>query len=169
VQSIDGVLPLLATTPCLLVATDFDGTLAPIVDDPQNAWPLPRNRRALATLARQPHTRAAVVSGRSLADLEARLQPAEDGLLLVGSHGSEFEPALTGRLSPGERRLVGGIRTMVEASAAGLAGVGVEHKDARACTTAAPHAPTRRRRYAAFAGSFTWPSRLGRGSSGGRR
>jgi trehalose 6-phosphate synthase/phosphatase len=72
----------------LLVATDFDGCLAPIVDDPATARPLPEAMEALHSMTVIPGTVVAVVSGRSLADLETLLGPA-DRIHLVGSHGAE--------------------------------------------------------------------------------
>ena len=120
----------LAATPVLLVAVDFDGTLAPIVDDPAEATMLPRARRALALLSRLAHTHVAVISGRALADLDARLGPAASEVLRVGSHGSEFEPAVAGQLDAATRRLLEAAGAAMEAAASGLSGVTVETKDA---------------------------------------
>ncbi|MEZ5382809.1 MAG: trehalose-phosphatase [Microthrixaceae bacterium] len=72
----------------LLVACDYDGTLAPIVDDPAAARPLPGTMELLAELAAMPDTWASLVSGRSLADL-VHLSGPPVGLGLVGSHGAE--------------------------------------------------------------------------------
>ncbi|MFO0832136.1 MAG: trehalose-phosphatase [Phycisphaerales bacterium] len=77
-----------ASTPRLLVATDFDGTLAPLQDDPETVEPLPAAVSALSTLCRVPETHVCVISGRSLTDLWRRI-PAIPGLLLRGSYGSE--------------------------------------------------------------------------------
>lgn len=128
--SLDNVLGLLVRTPVLLVAADFDGTLAHIVEDPDAAEPTPRALRALSTLARQPHTHVAVISGRALADLEARMQPVPERALLVGSHGSEFEPELVGRLTEAQLAALAAVRSAVDEAAEGLAGVTAEHKDA---------------------------------------
>lgn len=84
--------------PVLLVACDYDGTLAPIVDDPAHAHPLRPAIAGLRGLAVLPDTHVAVVSGRSLRDLAA-LSRLPDEVHLVGSHGSEFEPASIGRFS----------------------------------------------------------------------
>ncbi len=72
----------------LLVATDFDGTLAPLVDDPAAARALPEALDALHALAALPRTSVAVVSGRSLKDLRALLGDT-GSLHLIGSHGAE--------------------------------------------------------------------------------
>ncbi len=80
----------LSRTPVLLVACDYDGTVAPIVDDPMKAVPLRETSVALRSLALLPQTHVAVISGRSLRDLAALSRlPAE--IHLVGSHGSEFD------------------------------------------------------------------------------
>ena len=58
-----------ATTPRLLLVSDFDGTLAPIVNDPADARALPVAADALIALAAVPATTVALVSGRALAVL----------------------------------------------------------------------------------------------------
>ena len=68
------------------VLVDFDGTLAPIVDDPAAAQPLPGMAAALSALQAR-GTRVAVVSGRPVAYLEAWL-PAE--IDLSGLYGLEW-------------------------------------------------------------------------------
>ncbi|HEX6548242.1 MAG TPA: trehalose-phosphatase [Candidatus Dormibacteraeota bacterium] len=68
----------------LLIATDFDGTLAAIVPEPADARPLPGAIEVLQELVPRV-LRVAIVSGRSTADLQ-RLLPVE-GLLLLGDYG----------------------------------------------------------------------------------
>lgn len=84
-----GALRELARTKRLLVALDFDGTLAPEVDDPEQARALPDARAAVLRLLAMPNTRLALVSGRAMASLEAVAQ-LPDSALLVGSHGIEL-------------------------------------------------------------------------------
>lgn len=89
----------LARTPQLLVACDYDGTIAPIVEDPTQAVPLPETVAALRTLAALPQTKVAVISGRALRDLAAMSRlPSE--IHLVGSHGSEFDVGFVHKLAP---------------------------------------------------------------------
>ncbi|MFI2103035.1 trehalose-phosphatase [Isoptericola sp. NPDC019693] len=80
-----------------VVALDFDGTLAPLVDDPAASRMTPAARAAverLADLAARPvppggdELRLALVSGRNLTDLAAR-SGVPAGTYLVGSHGAE--------------------------------------------------------------------------------
>ncbi|WP_024355523.1 bifunctional alpha,alpha-trehalose-phosphate synthase (UDP-forming)/trehalose-phosphatase [Leucobacter chironomi] len=88
-RSIDDRVRRLAALPQLIVASDFDGTLAPIVPRPQDARILPRARQALEVLRSAPDTYVAVLTGRSLAGLaETGLQ--SEGWIVSGSHGSEL-------------------------------------------------------------------------------
>ena len=80
----------LAKSPQLLVATDYDGTIAPIVNDPMSARPDRENVVALRTLATTDQTHVGVISSRALRDLAA-LSRLPQEIHLVGSHGSEFD------------------------------------------------------------------------------
>jgi trehalose 6-phosphate phosphatase len=105
-----------------LLAFDFDGTLAPLVPDPAAAALPPPTRARLARLAtRRP---CAVLSGRALDDLDARLA----GLPLVarvGNHGLEADG---GPGAAGVTGLVGAWRAALEARLRGEPGVTVEDK-----------------------------------------
>ncbi|MFZ4896084.1 trehalose-phosphatase [Plantibacter sp. Mn2098] len=79
----------LAEIPNLLVALDFDGTLAPEVDDPEQARALPAARDAVLKLIDVPGTRVALVSGRAVDSL-VRVAQLPDSVLLAGSHGVEI-------------------------------------------------------------------------------
>lgn len=95
----DDRLEQLARVPVLLVASDYDGTLAPIVADPSRARPLREAVVALRSLAALPNTHVAVVSGRALRDLAA-IAGLPDEVHLVGSHGSEFDLDFSASLGP---------------------------------------------------------------------
>jgi trehalose-phosphatase len=84
-----------ATASTVLVVTDFDGVLAPIVRFRDTAMALPENQAALRALTESPGVRVAIVSGRTLADLR-RLAQAPPNAVLVGSHGHETGPAAAG-------------------------------------------------------------------------
>jgi trehalose 6-phosphate phosphatase len=73
----------------MLLALDFDGTLAPIVPRPGDAIIYPRARAALQRIARDARTRVAIVSGRGLDDARRRVDVA--GLFFAGNHGLEIE------------------------------------------------------------------------------
>lgn len=72
---------------------DFDGVLAPIVQRPDDAQAPEETRVELERLARR-YALVAVVSGRSGADVRGRL--GAEGVVAVGSHGLELDPAAEG-------------------------------------------------------------------------
>jgi trehalose 6-phosphate phosphatase len=78
----------IAATEHLLVAMDFDGTMAPLVDHAGDARALPRSAAAFAALTELPRTTTALISGRALDSLRAVAFPPEK-TLLIGSHGAE--------------------------------------------------------------------------------
>ncbi|MFT4124032.1 MAG: trehalose-phosphatase [Microbacteriaceae bacterium] len=131
-ESLVGALRELARTPRLLVALDFDGTLAPIVDRPGQARALPASREAVLRLSRMPATRVALISGRALDSLE-RVAEVPDEVLLVGSHGAELRLDRPGdglRLDEEERRRVEALRAVLDEVAAPLDNVWIEPKPA---------------------------------------
>ncbi|MGH9478982.1 MAG: trehalose-phosphatase [Terriglobales bacterium] len=71
----------------MLIACDFDGTLAPIVASPDAARPLPGVVEALTALAARRDCRVAIVSGRALSDLQRHLPLAH--CWFIGGHGNE--------------------------------------------------------------------------------
>ena len=81
-------LARVATSPLLIVASDYDGTLSPIVDDPAAAVPYEAALRELFAIAPIPTTRVVIVSGRSHATL-GELTGAPDTVTLVGDHGAD--------------------------------------------------------------------------------
>jgi len=93
-MSTDDAIDALARTPRLLVALDFDGTLAPLVDEPMSARMSSDARQAVEALVAAPETTVALVSGRTLRDLREIAEHDDDSpLLLAGSHGAEQWPA----------------------------------------------------------------------------
>lgn len=73
----------------LVLLLDFDGTLAPIVERPELAAPLPGARAALDRLLARRDVAVAVVSGRGLAD--ARDLLGVEQIAYAGNHGMEIE------------------------------------------------------------------------------
>ena len=123
-----------ATVPRLLVTSDFDGTLAPIVNNPADARPLPVAADALVTLAGLPSTTTALISGRALATLRA-LSALPATVHLVGSHGAEFDTTSTTGKGTGfahdiDQQLLQRITDGLSAIAEGKPGVAVETKPA---------------------------------------
>lgn len=130
--ALDTALARAAEASHLLIALDFDGTLAPLVDEPMTARMLPAARTALDRLAASPETTVALVSGRTLAHL-IEISEHTDGsrIHLAGSHGAEF-------WHPGERSDAHGedddtalreeLTAHAEEMVAGVAGAWIEPK-----------------------------------------
>ncbi len=83
----------------LLIATDLDGTLAPIVEHAADARVPPGTLAVLDRLATV--AKVAVITGRDL-NTARRMVPCE-GVVVIGSHG--LEPSLEMELLPGVDRL----------------------------------------------------------------
>ncbi len=90
-MTLDRALATAAASRVLLVACDYDGTLAPIVDDPSRAVPDPDALAALIRIAALRRTEAAILSGRALDELK-QLTGAPRHVRLIGSHGAESGP-----------------------------------------------------------------------------
>ncbi len=86
-------LAAVAAAPSLLVAADYDGTLAPIVDDPTEAFPHRPALGALTELAACEEVHGAIVSGRAR-DVLAGLTGEPERVVLIGSHGAEAPGAV---------------------------------------------------------------------------
>ena len=91
-------LRAIARVPTLVVACDYDGTVAPLVDDPMSARANRDSAAAMRSLAELGNTHVAVISGRSLRDL-ATLSRFPEEIRLVGSHGGEFDLGFASQLS----------------------------------------------------------------------
>ncbi|MGB8294013.1 MAG: trehalose-phosphatase [Polyangia bacterium] len=106
----------------VLLAFDFDGTLAPIVADPARARLRPRTRRLLTEVARK--YPCVVISGRNRADVVRRVS----GIPLrrvLGNHGIEPSPAL-----PAARRAVRRWLACLKPRLEGVAGIVFDDKGA---------------------------------------
>ncbi|EWS99846.1 trehalose phosphatase [Intrasporangium oryzae NRRL B-24470] len=88
--TLDEALESAAGATTLLVATDFDGVLAPFEKNPLEATPVPGTVDDLRALAALPGVHVAVVSGRDLETLRALTGIREDEpIVLIASHGAE--------------------------------------------------------------------------------
>lgn len=130
-SALDAALETLAAAPRLIVALDFDGTLAPFADDPSEVGALPGSWAAVLTLDRAADTEVVLVSGRPLDSLAA-VTHAPDGMALVGSHGVEWrvDGHDEAALSDDEQARVARIGAALDAVGERFPGVVIEHKPA---------------------------------------
>jgi trehalose 6-phosphate phosphatase len=98
---LDEALADFASRRPLLVASDYDGVLARLRDDPSAAVPEQGVAEALARIAAVDGVTVALVSGRGVADLQST-SGLSGPFRWVGSHGEEFDGPLSGELA--ERR-----------------------------------------------------------------
>jgi len=119
----------LAGSGSILLMTDYDGTLTPIVDDPADAVLADQTREDLARLARSPRARVAVISGRGLEDLRARV--ALDDVIYAGCHGLEIQgPSLMFRHPDAlaQQAMLGAVGDVLVRRAPSVSGMRVETK-----------------------------------------
>lgn len=84
-----------AHAPRLLVALDFDGTLAYFTEDIEASRAVESAEEAMQKLAGMPNTWVAVISGRTMDFLRGSVDPHRR-LLLSGSHGAEYDLSVLG-------------------------------------------------------------------------
>jgi trehalose 6-phosphate phosphatase len=85
--SLDTIARRMRSANSIAIAVDYDGTLTPIVEHPDQAALSPRARAVLERLASAPGVNLAVLSGRQIDDLRTRL--GFEGAFLAGAGGLE--------------------------------------------------------------------------------
>jgi len=115
--------------PHLLLLSDYDGTLTPIVSRPEEAILAPEVREKLCALAQKPTSSVGIISGRSLSELKSMV--AIEGIYYAGNHGLEIEgPGLKFVSQPAElaRATIKDLVRQLSAALDSIAGVIVEDK-----------------------------------------
>lgn len=119
----------LSTREVILVASDFDGVLAPFVQDPLDARAIEGTLEDLVDLAALPRTHTAVVSGRELAVLTQLTGLAPDGAVTrIGTHGAQSSRVVTPELDESQRSLLATLTTELQATLEDHPGTRVEAK-----------------------------------------
>ena len=112
--ALDAALVALAARRPLLLASDYDGVLARLRDDPGTAVPEPGMADVLTRLAAVEGVTVALVSGRGVADLQAT-SGLTGPFRWVGSHGAEFDGPLPGDLAARRDALAEALAPLVAA------------------------------------------------------
>ena len=113
----------------VLLFLDFDGTLAPIFEDPNSALMPAETRKALVNLAARRKFSLAIISGRALADLKERV--GLPNLIYAGNHGLEIDGPGLHFVEPDAARCIralGELARYVRGRLHGIPGVVVENK-----------------------------------------
>lgn len=106
----------------VLLLSDYDGTLSPIVSRPEDAVLPAGVRDTLAALARRPDFSVGVISGRSLA--ETRSLVNIDDIYYAGNHGLEIEGPDLSYINPKAQAAGTVIKDLAAWFATELAGIG---------------------------------------------
>ena len=88
-QSWESFLSDVRAAPHVLLLSDYDGTLTPIVSRPDQAILSPQVREKLCALAEKPAFSVGIISGRSLSELRGMV--GIEGIYYAGNHGLEIE------------------------------------------------------------------------------
>ncbi|MGQ0823483.1 MAG: trehalose-phosphatase [Actinomycetota bacterium] len=125
-SDVDATVATLSARPAATALfVDFDGSLAPIVNDPAAARALPEAIAVLASLTRR-LGRVAVVSGRGIEFLAARLPVP--GLVLSGQYGLESQIDGQRCIDPRVEAFLDLVESAARAAERRLPGVLVERK-----------------------------------------
>ena len=89
VDPLERINECLARAKRLWLFLDYDGTLADFAPTPEHVIPDPEVIASVARLVRDPRIRVAVISGRSLEDIETVI--GIPGVIYAGNHGLEME------------------------------------------------------------------------------
>ncbi|MGK7313333.1 MAG: trehalose-phosphatase [Candidatus Longimicrobiales bacterium M2_2A_002] len=116
---VPSLIALRQATGRMLVALDFDGTLSPIVDRPEDAALHDDVAGPLRRLTERSDTVVAIVSGRGLADVRERV--ALPGLFYAGNHGFEIEGPGVDRVHPAAERARPELESCIEGLETALA------------------------------------------------
>jgi trehalose 6-phosphate phosphatase len=110
---LDAALVTLAARRPLLIASDYDGVLARLRDDPSSAVPEAGAAEVLARLSAVDGVTVALVSGRGVADLRTT-SGLSGPYRWVGSHGAEFDGPLSDELAARRDGLAERLAPLVE-------------------------------------------------------
>lgn len=129
VNHLDEIAAQLRAAPRVLLFSDFDGTLTPIKDRPDDCFLDSEVRSVLQGLADSEQFAVGVVSGRDLADLRPRV--GIDGIAYAGNHGLEIEGRGFSFLEPtavSRRSELDKLLSDISPALEGISGVWIQHK-----------------------------------------
>lgn len=113
----------------VLLLSDYDGTLTPIVGNPKDAVLSPEVREKLRALAEKPAVSVGIISGRLLSELKTLV--GIDTIYYAGNHGLEIEGPGLSFINEAARQAQAGMKDLAGQFAARLGdidGVIIENK-----------------------------------------
>jgi trehalose 6-phosphate phosphatase len=113
----------------IILISDYDGTLTPIVERPEFAILSDRARTALKILVLKQDFKIVIISGRSLSDLKNRI--GVQGIIYAGNHGLEIEgPGISfvSRIARESQPFLSMISNVLNQALRPISGASVENK-----------------------------------------
>ena len=113
----------------VLLLSDYDGTLTPIVEHPEQANLSPEMKQLIQDLACQRHFTVGIISGRALADLQNKV--GISGIIYAGNHGFEIVGPGVNFVNPlaeEMRPLLRIIQQVLTVTLGGIKGIFIENK-----------------------------------------
>ena len=105
----------------ILLLSDYDGTLTPIVSRPEEAILSPEVRKKIHALAEKPGFNVGIISGRSLSEVKALVEI--EGIYYAGNHGLEIEGPGLKLINPAARTAQVDIKKLTQQFSDRLRGV----------------------------------------------
>ncbi len=105
----------------ILLLSDYDGTLTPIVSRPEEAFLSPQVKEKLLNLVKNPFFSLGVISGRSLS--EVRTLVGIEGIYYAGNHGLEIEGPGISYINPEAREARAEMEDLAQQFSAELADI----------------------------------------------
>lgn len=109
--STDDILHRVRESPRVLIGLDFDGTLTPIQNRPDDCRLTSTQRTLLSSMAQFPRLRLGIISGRAISDIRTRVGVPE--IAYAGNHGLEIEYHDTRFAEPHAESLRSSLRILV--------------------------------------------------------
>jgi len=123
------IISTIKSSTSVFILLDYDGTLTPIVERPEEAYLSSETRSLLKTLAEKRGYKVGIISGRVLEDVKKRV--GLEGLYYAGNHGLELSGPDIEFVHPEAKELAGSVSKVCEelkAKLGGVEGVIVEDK-----------------------------------------
>ena len=105
----------------IVLLSDYDGTLTPIVSRPDEAILSPVVREKLSALVQKPTFSVGIISGRPLSEVKALV--GIEGIYYAGNHGLEIEGPGINFINPAAKAAQATIKDLAQHSSAKLGGI----------------------------------------------
>jgi trehalose 6-phosphate phosphatase len=88
-DELDAIINRIKSSQKVLILFDYDGTLTPIVEEPELAVLSDKSRKVVKALAGKRKFIVGIISGRAISDIKSKVNI--DNIIYAGNHGLEIE------------------------------------------------------------------------------